>query len=343
MRLKTKSSRKTQTVVDTGTILKIAVVVVVIALLNVVQFHSRYNLQAFSGGNGDEKGVSERKEVNRTRQRKITDSVCRNVTTKKNEEWRLLCSGGIIAAAESIILSESNQKLHISQIGAHTGFEENDPLAVGLASYLNLLTEEEKAPVTWTFIEPSPSNYKRLVQNLANHASYCQMNAINAAVMSDSLNSTDNLTFYSIDESIDPETGYDSKSGKTLPRWVTQVSGFSQQPILFTVNRGVWSNKGLNVWDYIVETNVTTMRYSELMKDTCKNDNLFLLLIDTEGFDCDIILGISPESQYLPMFLIYEHHQCGSHKQEATNTYLQTLGYKVIPTKGQNTVAYQQA
>jgi hypothetical protein len=52
------------------------------------------------------------------------------------------------------------------------------------------------------------------------------MNAVNAAVMSDSPNSTDHLTFYSIDESIDPETGYDSKSGKTLPHWVTQVGVF---------------------------------------------------------------------------------------------------------------------
>jgi hypothetical protein len=141
--------------------------------------------------------------------------------------------------------------------------------------------------------------------------------------------------------SIHPETGYDSKSGKTLPHWVTQVGGFSQQPILF--NRGVWRRQGLDVWDYIVETNVTTTRYSELMKDTCKNDNLFLLLIDTEGFDCDIILGISSESQYLPRFLIYEHHQCGRHKRDAANAYLRNLGYKVIPTKGQNTVAYRRA
>jgi hypothetical protein len=141
---RTTSSRKTRPVVDTVTILIISVVVVVFALLNVVPFHSSYYLPAFFGGN-DEQDVSERNEESHTRQRNnSTDLLCPNVTTKENEEWSLLCSGGIIPAADSMILGSSNQKIYISQIGAHIGFEEKDPLAAGLASYLNVLTEDEK-------------------------------------------------------------------------------------------------------------------------------------------------------------------------------------------------------
>jgi hypothetical protein len=69
------------------------------------------------------------------------------------------------------------------------------------------------------------------------------------------------MVFYSIRDTIDPETGLDSLSGKTLPSYITQVSSFSKAPILF--NRRVFNKIGLNVHDYIVETNVTAKRYSD--------------------------------------------------------------------------------
>jgi hypothetical protein len=74
--------------------------------------------------------------------------------------------------------------------------------------------------------------------------------------------------------------------------------------------------------DYIVQTNVTTKGYSELMQDVAvksdeKGNGLLFVLIDTEGFDCDIILGISPDSSYLPDFLVYEHKQCKRKKKKS--------------------------
>jgi len=155
---------------------------------------------------------------------------------------------------------------------------------------------------------------------------------------------TKNMTFYSLDESIDPQTGYDSKSGKQLPPFITQVSGFTKAPILF--NRGVFQKRGLDVQDYIVETNVTTYPYSSLLQQVCQEEedsSVFLLLIDTEGFDCDIILGISEESAYLPLFMVFESHQCGRPKLRKTIAYLEKLGYQVQKANGtQNTIAIRQ-
>mmetsp|Transcript_28040 Transcript_28040/g.32685 ORF Transcript_28040/g.32685 Transcript_28040/m.32685 type:complete len:363 (-) Transcript_28040:87-1175(-) len=280
---------------------------------------------------------------------KHNEEVCTNHTF--GQDWDLLCQGGIASQADSRLLAPTTKKpLHVIQIGAHTGFEPNDPLAKGLSSYIHLLTQPDKSRITWTFVEPSPPNYKRLMENINIHQSQlkCQMKAVNAAVISDTTVSTDGLVFHSINETIDPETGIDSKTGKKLPIYITQLSGFSMKPILF--NKNAFRSKGLDYKDYVVKTNVTALRFSELMKDIMygqeekeeNNDETpFLLLIDTEGFDCDILLGIMPDSKYLPQFLVFEHHQCGREKKDSTYEYLQKLGYNVTQTDSQNTVAYR--
>ena len=50
-----------------------------------------------------------------------------------------------------------------------------------------MLTTKEKENVVWTFVEPAPPNFARLEANLQNHSDFCQMKAVNAAVVSDSL------------------------------------------------------------------------------------------------------------------------------------------------------------
>ncbi|KAL7535189.1 hypothetical protein ACHAWF_005081, partial [Thalassiosira exigua] len=241
--------------------------------------------------------------------------VCGTNATGYMKEWRIFCSWGLVNALDTALREQD--KVHIVQIGAHVGFEKNDPIDKGLSGYLNMLTAAQRQNFAWTFVEPSPPNFKRLTQNLESHSDLCDMNAVNAGVVPDSMNNTDSMKFYSLSESIDPETGYDSKSGKTLPVFITQVSSFTLGPIMF--NEGQFKRRGLNVWDYIVETNVTTKRYSELMQDIMMHNFSssatvpapVLVLIDTEGFDCNIVLGISSNSAFLPPYLIYESHQCG--------------------------------
>ncbi|KAL3907784.1 MAG: hypothetical protein SGILL_008734 [Bacillariaceae sp.] len=245
-----------------------------------------------------------------------------------------LCKTPFIRDADAI-LKQQNLPLNVVQIGAHTGFEKNDPLAKIMGAYLELLSITEKQRVTWTFVEPSPPNYQHLVQNLQNHSDFCQMKAVNAAVVSDSLQEEEilTMTFYSISDAIDTETGYDSKSGKQLPFWVTQIGSFSEQHI--RKHGWVWKKENLTVADYIVETNVTALRYSNLMQGHVdETQPPLFVLIDTEGFDCKIVLGMSNTSAYLPQYLLYEHVHCAKGEKEMAVAHLQNMDYAVVADIG---------
>lgn len=271
----------------------------------------------------------------------VHDLLCTQDQNEKLIEWNKLCSENFVRKATQILLNGDD--LDVVQIGAHTGFEENDPIAAGLATLLDEVSAISSSDAKivrnkfhWTFVEASPPNFKRLEQNLQKH-SICDMKAINAGVVPDGFdgeNST-NMTFYTIRDTIDPETGYDSLSGRKLPGWITQVSSFSKKPILF--NRGVFKRHGLNVHDYIVATNVRTLSYSGVIKEALKvekkDDKVkppFLVLIDTEGFDCDIVKGISPSSQFLPEYLLFELKSCK--KGPALNHLKNDMGYIVHET-----------
>jgi len=287
-------------------------------------------------------------------------NLCQNITSMSQAkkgfgEWIQLCNGQFLKSFDEQLLGRTpnNQKkknsgVHIVQIGAHIGFEPNDPIAAGMAFYLEQLSHDERARVHWTFVEPSPANYKQLTGNIASYNHLCDMQSVNAGVISDNLEtSATGMVFYSIRDTIDPKTGFDSLSGKKLPYWITQVSSFSKKAIMF--HEGVFRRNGLNVNDYIVETNVTTVKYSELMESIVagNSNNVdqqkppLLVLIDTEGFDCDIILGMSPQSPFLPEYLVFENHLCGKNKLQETNSFLERLGYRVKKIHGgsQNSVA----
>mmetsp|Transcript_8684 Transcript_8684/g.10692 ORF Transcript_8684/g.10692 Transcript_8684/m.10692 type:complete len:131 (+) Transcript_8684:146-538(+) len=102
------------------------------------------------------------------------------------------------------------------------------------------------------------------MKNLDKRSKICDMRDINVGVVSDLTKNADKMTFYSIRDTVYPETGLDSISNKKLPAWITQTSSFSMNPLLF--NQKVFSRNGLRFQDYVVETNVTTKSYSELMK-----------------------------------------------------------------------------
>lgn len=69
----------------------------------------------------------------------------------------------------------------------------------------------------------------------------------------------------------------------------------------------------------------------EILKSSVneKNSSPFLVLIDTEGFDCDIVQGMSLESNVLPKFLVFEINQCPGDKYERTKNHLEKLGYEI--------------
>ena len=63
-----------------------------------------------------------------------------------------------------------------------------------------------------------------------------------------------------------------------------------------------------------------------------------LVLIDTEGFDCSIVNGISLSSPYLPKYLVFESKQC---EYQASLDHLQSMGYETS-TMGENVVAIKK-
>lgn len=68
-----------------------------------------------------------------------------------------------------------------------------------------------------------------------------------------------------------------------------------------------------------------------------QNSTPFLVLIDTEGFDCDIVKGISLNSTRLPKFLVFEIKQCRRKYKEAKE-HLESLGYTIVLAGKENAV-----
>ena len=109
-----------------------------------------------------------------------------------------------------------------------------------------------------------------------------------------------------------------------MPSWMTQITSLSKDQILKT-GTNAFKRFGLDILEYIVETNVTTLSFTELMGQLQSNDQPpFLVLVDTEGFDCNVIEGISASSPYLPKFLVFEHIHCNS---TAAVKWLHGMGY----------------
>ena len=259
------------------------------------------------------------------------------------KEWKALCDGDTNIVQEAVdMLTKDHAEITITQIGAHVGFEPNDPMASGLVNLMDNLPSMYRDRFHWTFVEPSPPNYARLVDNLKKYEKVCDMSSMNVAVVSDEIGSrtSNDMVFYSIRDTIDPETGFDSLSGKKFRYWISQVSSFSKEMVLLQEKE--FSGRGLNIDDYIVKTNVTTKSFSSIMAEVTNrsintkkkatassHQKPFLTLIDTEGFDCDIVLGISPDSKYLPKFIVFEVKNC-IEKWEDVRTHLEKIGYDLM-------------
>mmetsp|Transcript_131 Transcript_131/g.247 ORF Transcript_131/g.247 Transcript_131/m.247 type:complete len:174 (+) Transcript_131:52-573(+) len=139
--------------------------------------------------------------------------------------------------------------------------------------------------------------------------------------------------------------GFDSKSNQKLPYWISQTSSLSREQILKQAH--IFIKYGLDANDYIIETNVTTTSYSDLMKHVLpvpaegksQTEEPLLVLVDTEGFDCNVVEGISPDSPFLPKFIVFEHIHCN---YAPTNKHLHDMGYNTVKKSCkdcQNTIA----
>lgn len=324
MRLKLPRSRGGATSNRSAIPVRVLVSLVVIVCLIQRKFEGNYNwvlLDETQGGASS----SSRSEYRQ-------NQICNNTGTGQYDEiWSKLCDMEFVYRVDKILSSDRRATARVIQIGAHVGFEENDPLARGMLSYLDLLTKEERQRFQWTFVEPSISNFNTLSTNLANYSHVADLRSVHAGIVADSTNQTSAMKFYSVSETIDPVTGFDSLSNKSFPYWITQISSFSMEPLNF--NRGVWRKLGLNMSDYVIASDVPTKRYSDLVQEVLDGDeaasSLVLVLIDTEGFDCPIVNGIATETSFLPHFLVFEDKQCQRKDREKAKAHLSDMGYSV--------------
>ena len=137
----------------------------------------------------------------------VHEFICNSAPPK---DWAYLCSGNFVKTATRLLME--GEKVSIVQFGAHVGFEENDPLASGLSGILHTVINitnatELRTHFHWTFVEPSPPNFKGLEANIKKNAHICDMKSINVAVVSDLAENPGEMVFYGISDSIDPETG----------------------------------------------------------------------------------------------------------------------------------------
>mmetsp|Transcript_11140 Transcript_11140/g.20854 ORF Transcript_11140/g.20854 Transcript_11140/m.20854 type:complete len:419 (+) Transcript_11140:181-1437(+) len=265
-------------------------------------------------------------------------------TPPHHHNWKALQEAGLVEQGTELILNGDG--FNVIQIGAHFGFEPNDPLGAGIKYILDHATSsvQQRKKVRWTFVEPSPSNMRKLSENLIKYGDMCDMRSINAGVVSDSLMESEKtgMVFYSIRDTIDLDTGYDSISGKIIPHWITELSSFDRSNIM--KHSFAMEELGLDLNDYVVETVVKVKGFTELVKEAVGDDEdksepphgPLVVMIDTEGLDCKIVNGISASSKYLPKYLVFEISHCD---YKPSVEHLKNMGYDIKGPKRGNIVA----
>jgi hypothetical protein len=115
--------------------------------------------------------------------KKVHDLICNK--PKGHRAWKGNCSQNFVTASRQRILENSQvgEDVNVVQIGEHTGFEVNDPIATGITRLLDETIDfdpntlkEAREHFHWTSVEPSPHNVKRLSVNLKNHSDVCDIN-----------------------------------------------------------------------------------------------------------------------------------------------------------------------
>lgn len=163
--------------------------------------------------------------------------------------------------------------LKIIQIGAHIR-RGNDPLV----AFIRTMQTSHHLIIPALFIEPSPVSFAQLTKGLGPGQV-----AFQGAVGE----TQGTLAFYTFSADIDPDTGKDTRSGKQLEFWITQVASLDYAHL--ERHAFVFENEGLVMEDYVetidvrVETPLTLLERFPTFRDAT------ILVIDVEGRDHEVL------------------------------------------------------
>ena len=88
---------------------------------------------------------------------------------------------------------------------------------------------------------------------------------------------------------------------------------------------------GLELQDYVVGLPIPVASMASLLdRHGVAAAGVVVLLIDTEGFDCDIVRSLDLNSALRPQLIIFEFIHCAP-KLEAAVAHLRRAGYDVVP------------
>jgi FkbM family methyltransferase len=190
------------------------------------------------------------------------------------------------------------------QVGANDGLMD-DPLHFLVRKY------------RWRgiLLEPDPQLFERLKQNYRGVAGPVFVNA--------ALSSVDG-----------PATFYRIRMDDHLPAWCAGLGSFRRDIIL--------SNKQdvPDIESRILEDQVESISFRALV-ERYKPPRIDLILIDTEGYDLEILRQIDL-IRFKPELIVYEHKHLSETDRASAADLLRINGYCVQPTVWANTVAIQR-
>jgi FkbM family methyltransferase len=156
-------------------------------------------------------------------------------------------------------------------------------------------------------VEPVPYVFERLRANCADLQGVVLENAAIA-------DRNGKLPFYHVAQE-------DGRERANLPRWYDGIGSFSREVVL---------NHASLVPDLdrrLVETYVACLTFDSLCRKHGVS-HVDLLLIDTEGYDHEILKNIDWDA-HRPRLIVYEHYHLASDERAAARDQLQSLGYEI--------------
>jgi FkbM family methyltransferase len=157
-------------------------------------------------------------------------------------------------------------------------------------------------------VEPVPYVFERLRRN---YGSFSRINLENAAIA----DHDGTLPFYHLAQPDEADVG-------SLPSWHDAIGSFSRDAVL-AHERSI-----PDIADRIVEIEVPALTYASLRRKHGA-DHVDLLLIDTEGYDWEIIKRLDLDVDR-PRLIVYEHFHLSPDDRRECQEHLAARGYEIL-------------